>query len=108
MSAPPKSRGEPVTAKSQLIEWIAEGSKPKADWRIGTEHEKFGFRRAVPGLPAPAYEDRGIRAVLEGLRDQFVWSEVREAVPGMKWVFDTGNPVFIDDRDPFAHGFVVK
>jgi len=22
-----------------------------------------------------------------------------EAVPGMKWVFDTGNPVFIDDRD---------
>lgn len=22
-----------------------------------------------------------------------------DAVPGMKWVFDTGNPVFIDDRD---------
>ncbi len=26
-----------------------------------------------------------------------------EAVPGMKWVFDTGNPVFIDDRDRPGH-----
>lgn len=26
-----------------------------------------------------------------------------DAVPGMKWVFDTGNPVFIDDRDNPGH-----
>ena len=29
--------------KSSLIEWIAAGEKPKEQWRIGTEHEKFGY-----------------------------------------------------------------
>ena len=45
MSAPPKSRGEPITGKRQLIEYMEQGSKPKEKWRIGTEHEKFGFDR---------------------------------------------------------------
>lgn len=30
--------------KASLIEWIAAGEKPKDQWRIGTEHEKFGYR----------------------------------------------------------------
>ena len=29
--------------KASLIEWIAAGEKPKEQWRIGTEHEKFGY-----------------------------------------------------------------
>jgi glutamate--cysteine ligase len=45
MSAPPTGQGEPIEDRRQLVEFIAAGSKPEADWRIGTEHEKFGFCR---------------------------------------------------------------
>jgi len=38
MSAPPKSGGEPVTDKRQLVQWIAAGAKKPSLWRIGTEH----------------------------------------------------------------------
>ena len=34
---------EPVTSKAQLIATLADGCKPKSNWRIGTEHEKFPF-----------------------------------------------------------------
>ena len=44
MSAPPTTSGAPVTDRRQLIDYIASGNKPKADWRIGTEHEKFVYR----------------------------------------------------------------
>ena len=33
----------PIESFDQLVEWIAAGSKPSEDWRIGTEHEKFPF-----------------------------------------------------------------
>ena len=43
MSAPPKSLGEPITDKRQLVEHLEQGNKPSSQWRIGTEHEKFAF-----------------------------------------------------------------
>jgi glutamate--cysteine ligase len=46
MSAPPNSQGAPITAKSQLVEYLAQGCKPESAWRIGTEHEKFVFHLA--------------------------------------------------------------
>ena len=46
MSAPPTTTGEPITDKRQLVEYLAAGSKPPEAWRIGTEHEKFVFRRS--------------------------------------------------------------
>ena len=33
----------PIENHGQLIEWFKKGCKPKEQWRIGTEHEKFGF-----------------------------------------------------------------
>ena len=30
-------------SKKVLINFFEEGCKKKNDWRIGTEHEKFGF-----------------------------------------------------------------
>src|ERR671918_224126 len=39
MSAPPQGQGAPITDRRQLIEYLEAGAKPKADWRIGTEHE---------------------------------------------------------------------
>src|ERR687883_353132 len=39
------SDATPISARSELIEWIAAGAKPKAEWRLGTEHEKIPFYR---------------------------------------------------------------
>ena len=64
MSAPSQSGGAPITDKRQLIEYLAAGCKPPADWRIGTEHEKFVFRRADLH-PVPYEGADGIRALLE-------------------------------------------
>ena len=50
----------------QLVEWIAKGAKPAADWRIGTEHEKFLFHR--DSLRPVAYDgDGGVEAMLHAL-----------------------------------------
>ena len=66
-----------IESKSELVDYLAAGSKPMADWRIGTEHEKFGFIK--DGLrPLPYEGDASIRAMLEGLRDQFGWEPIVE------------------------------
>ncbi len=76
MSGPPKSSGEPITSKDQLVAYLAAGSKPRAAWRIGTEHEKFAF--ALDDLrPLPYDGPRSIRALLEGLT-RFGWQAVME------------------------------
>jgi glutamate--cysteine ligase len=73
----PQSGGGPIERFGQLAEFIASGCKPAADWRIGTEHEKFGF--TTDDLrPLPYDGPRSIRALLDGLRDGFGWSEVKE------------------------------
>ncbi len=77
MSAPPKEAGQPVAGKRDLVEYLASGCKPPADWRIGTEHEKFGFR--LSDLRPLDYEGpNGIRAMLEGLQ-RFGWEPILEA-----------------------------
>ena len=32
-----------VEDKNQLVQYLEDGCKPKSSWKIGTEHEKFGF-----------------------------------------------------------------
>ncbi|MGE5146011.1 MAG: glutamate--cysteine ligase [Candidatus Eiseniibacteriota bacterium] len=78
MSAPPKSSGEPITDKRQLIESLAAGCKPKAAWRIGTEHEKFAYR--LDDLrPLPFEGSNGIEAALRELNTRFGWEPIEEA-----------------------------
>ncbi len=74
MSAPSQSGGAPITDKRQLVDYLAAGCKPVAEWRIGTEHEKFVFARADL-RPVPYEGEAGIRALLEGLR-RFGWEPV--------------------------------
>ncbi|AXI56218.1 glutamate--cysteine ligase [Sulfitobacter sp. JL08] len=74
----PQSGGGPIEHHDQLAEYLADGCKPKEDWRIGTEHEKFGYCKDTL-KPLPFEGKRSILAVLEGLRDRHGWSEVREA-----------------------------
>ena len=76
MSSPSSAPGSRIESKQQLIDDLAAGNKPPEDWRIGTEHEKFGFR--LSDLRPPTFEGpQGIRAVLEGLA-QFGWTPVLE------------------------------
>ena len=63
MSNPSDADDTPIVSVQQLVDYLAAGGKPRQDWRIGTEHEKFGFRRA--DLLPPPYEPGGIRAILE-------------------------------------------
>jgi glutamate--cysteine ligase len=77
MSAPPQEKGAPITDRRQLIEYLEAGCKPKPDWRVGTEHEKFGYTHDDL-RPLPYDGERGIRALLEGLAGQFGWQIVRE------------------------------
>ena len=72
----PKAR-TPLETRAQLIEEIASGCKPREDWRIGTEHEKFPFLTDTLE-PVPYDGERSIRAMLEGLRDRFGWTGVYE------------------------------
>ena len=39
----PQAGGGPINSKDDLVAYLATGSKPKSEWRIGTEHEKFGY-----------------------------------------------------------------
>ncbi|MFZ4069710.1 MAG: glutamate--cysteine ligase [Caulobacterales bacterium] len=74
---PTKTKSPFIENKTQLVEHLASGEKPKADWRIGTEHEKFGFY--TDGLrPVPYEGDRGIRALLEGLASGYGYERVME------------------------------
>ena len=64
-------------SRDDLVEWMAKGCKPKADWRIGTEHEKFVFY-IDDCSPVPYEGARGIRALLQALADQFNWEPIME------------------------------
>ena len=76
MSAPPSGGGTPIENRRQLIEYFAAGNKPRSAWRMGTEHEKFGFHTAT--LKPLAYDGPdGIRAMLEGMT-RFGWEPVVE------------------------------
>ena len=73
----PQSGGGPIERHEQMVEYLASGCKPKSDWRIGTEHEKFGYCKDTL-TPLPYSGERSILAVLEGLRDRFGWTAIEE------------------------------
>ncbi len=76
MSSPSHVDDTPITSRDQLVAYIAGGEKPVQDWRIGTEHEKFGFR--LDDLRPPGFDgERGIEALLLGLT-RFGWQAVGE------------------------------
>jgi glutamate--cysteine ligase len=73
----PQSGGGPIERHEDLAAYLAAGCKPKSDWRIGTEHEKFGYIKDTLA-PLPYDGACSIEAMLEGLRDGFGWDPVEE------------------------------
>jgi glutamate--cysteine ligase len=86
----PQSGGGPIENHAQLAEYLADGCKPKEDWRIGTEHEKFGYSKETL-LPLPYEGACSIRAMLEGLRDGHGWDPVEEGGKLIGLVKDGAN-----------------
>jgi glutamate--cysteine ligase len=68
---------EIVESRDVLVAWLEEGCKPAGPFRIGTEHEKIPFYRADHS-PVPYDGDRGIRALLEGMRDRLGWEGIKD------------------------------
>ncbi len=72
----PQTAGGPIGSRDDLVRHLAEGSKPKTDWRIGTEHEKFVYDLKTH-LPLDYDTKPGIRQLLEGMK-RFGWEPVNE------------------------------
>jgi len=73
----PQSGVGPIEHFSQLAEVMAAGCKPKDQWRIGTEHEKFGYLTDTLS-PLPYDGPRSVLALMQGLRDRFGWTPILE------------------------------
>jgi glutamate--cysteine ligase len=77
VSIPSAVKSIPIAGRQQLVDYLAAGEKPREAWRIGTEHEKFGFR--TDDLKPPPFEgERGIKVLLETLATRYGWEVARE------------------------------
>jgi glutamate--cysteine ligase len=69
-----------------LADYLASGCKPAAAFRIGTEHEAFGF--TSPAFQPPSYQgEHGIRALLADMRQETGAETILDGdnVIGLKW-----------------------
>lgn len=73
----PAQKSQPVTDRQPLVDYLASGCKPKQDWRIGTEHEKFGFTLA-DHKPLPYEGEKGIGVLLARLAERYDWQPETE------------------------------
>ena len=78
------SDSTPIEGKSSLIYALERGGKPQDQWRIGTEHEKFGFYRESLA-PVPYEGEAGIEAILRGMEKLLGWEAIMdgEAIIGL-------------------------
>ncbi|WP_152045307.1 glutamate--cysteine ligase [Aureimonas psammosilenae] len=65
----------PISSMDDLVDHLRSGEKPEAAFRIGTEHEKFGFYRDTLA-PVPYEGERGIEAVLKGMQARSGWEPI--------------------------------
>jgi len=81
-----KKSASPIENKNDLIEALSKGNKPKSQWRIGTEHEKFVyFLKDNSQVP---YEGKnGIKALLEATEKRAGWLPL----------LDNGNVIGLKD-----------
>jgi len=85
---------EPVLDRRALIEYMEAGCKPKSNWRIGTEHEKFPYH--LDDLSPLTYEEEnGIRRVLEELQ-RFGWEPIFEGENVIALSKDGGGTISLE------------
>lgn len=64
-----------IESRDMLVAYLADGGKPERDWRIGTEHEKFGFH-TDDHSPVPYEGPRGVEKLLRGMEGLLGWEPI--------------------------------
>ena len=78
----------PIESRDDIVAWMSTAGRPEADWRIGTEHEKFGFHKA--DLSPVAYGGpKGIEKLLRGMEGLLGWEPILDA----ERIIGLGDPV---------------
>eukprot|EP01025_Chloroclados_australasicus_P056624 TRINITY_DN7034_c1_g3_i2.p2 TRINITY_DN7034_c1_g3~~TRINITY_DN7034_c1_g3_i2.p2 ORF type:complete len:477 (-),score=37.72 TRINITY_DN7034_c1_g3_i2:318-1748(-) len=67
------SPATPLT-KTDLVDYLRKGCKPRDKWRIGTEHEKLGFNRK----DQTRFNYDQIKVVFEKFQSRFGWEPIME------------------------------
>ena len=67
----------PIETRDELVAWLEAGCKPQAQFRVGTEHEKFAFT-TDEHRPVPYAGRRSIRSLLEGMQHLLGWEPIME------------------------------
>jgi len=84
-----------VESRSELVEYLESGCKPESNWKLGTEHEKFGY--TLDDLaPLPYEGERSIHAILTGLAEHYAWQPVMEAGLPIALLDDTGASITLE------------
>ena len=72
------TKSRPIESKAQMVAHLESGCKPDPrTWRIGTEHEKFGFHTRDHS-PVPYEGPFGIRELLNGLAEKYGYEREME------------------------------
>lgn len=72
-----KDEARPLERFEDLLPYFDAGPKPKSEWKIGTEHEKFGFYQGT-NAPVPYDGEKGVRALLDGMKELSGWEGIYE------------------------------
>jgi glutamate--cysteine ligase len=84
-----------VSRKEELTAYLESGCKPAAQWKLGTEHEKFGY--TLDDLrPLPYDGERGIRAILTALAENFDWEPIMEGGQPIALADETGASITLE------------
>jgi len=96
MSKPPDNQpSATIEQVNDILDYMASGSRPPEQWRLGTEHEKFGFTTADL-RPLPYAGDRGIHAILVAMCERFNWKPVLEQGLPIALLDDTGASITLE------------
>jgi glutamate--cysteine ligase len=91
----PQAPATTIKDRGELLDYMASGCRPADRWRLGTEHEKFGFTRDDL-RPLPYDGARSIRALLEGLAHRHGWTPVLEDGLPIALLEDSGASITLE------------
>lgn len=90
--------GEPIGGMAELVEHFRLGEKPRERFRIGTEHEKFGFLRSNHA-PLPFDGPSGIESILNAIAGD---PSLRESGESWRPVQEGGHTIALYCEDGAA------
>jgi glutamate--cysteine ligase len=95
LSNPGEADSTPITAARQLAAWFEAGVKPAEEFRIGTEHESFGFQ--LGDHAPPRYDGSSIMPPGQGGIRELL--EMIAAEEGLAPILDRGNPIGLTGKN---------